>query len=282
MNSAKIIHIWQGERHDNALKFMYKPIIISLQKIVKEIYPLVEIDVKINYYNYNEIKPHDVLIWVGCINVPNFDYLKNRNIYTVYYNTEPLFDNMNSNEIWTYSKFMFHNYNKNNNIIKFVPIICEYNIPFISYNNNNMQLIFLGHLNYRIEKKNKLLNSSFIKNNLIEIYNIWNDDDYNNLITSKPNIYLNLLKSGTNALTSVRVNKLLSHKCIIISEHTNDLDDELYKDIIYFCDINNIENVFNELLNKSALELQEISNNIYENFSNKFNPKNIINLLLEK
>jgi len=284
---SNIIHIWQGERNDNALQFMYKPIILSCFKYLKYSNNDYIIDYRINYNNFNEIKPNEILIWVGCENIPNFDLLRNRGIYCIYYNTEPNIDKFNSNEIWTYSKYLFNSYNKyeNTQIIKFIPIICEENVPNVSYINlinNNIKLTFIGLLAYRGDKKNILFQNSFIKNNLEEVYNLWNDTDFNNYISNKPNIYLNLTKKNTHALPSVRINKLLSHKCIIISEHTNDIDEEYYKGLIYFCNIHEIENVYRKLINKTNIELQQEADKIYEKFYNKFYYKNAIDLIIQK
>jgi len=111
---------------------------------------------------------------------------------------------------------------------------------------------------------------------------LWSDIDFNNYISNRPNIYLNLTKNNTDVLPSVRINKLLSHKCIIISEHTNVIDEEYYNGIIYFCNINEIENVYRKLINKTNIELQQKANKIYEKFYNKFYYKNAIDLIIQK
>ena len=283
---TKKIHIWQSKGHDNKLEFMYKPIINSIIEFIKEINKNIIIEYKNSNYNNDEIQSNDILIWVGCNNILDFNYFINKNIYTIYYNTEPDFTNPNSNEIWTYSKYLFDKYFINDNqIIRFFPIICEitnYYVPYNLKNDNNLKLIFMGNLNYRQDKKNILFNNSLIKNNLIEKYDLWNDDDYNKFINKTPNIFINLLKSKSVVLPSVRLNKLLSHKCIIISEHTNEIDEEYYKDIVYFCDINDIQNIYKKLIMKSADELVIESNTKYNIFYNRFNSKNIVNMILQK
>ena len=282
---SKKIHIWQSEGNSHKLDFMYKPIINSLLEFIKNNINII-VEYKYNNYDNEEIQPNDILLWVGCENIPDFSYFKDKNIYTIYYNTEPDYANFNSDEIWTYSKYLLNNYTKNENqIIRFFPIVCEntnHYIPYNFKNNDNIKLIFMGNLNYRHEKKGILFNNPIIKDNLIEIYNVWNDGDYNNLISNSPNIFLNLTKGNTVILPSVRINKLLSHKCIIISEHTNNIDEEFYKDIIYFCNINEIGNIYKILINKSAQELEIESNEKYKKFYNMFNSKNIVNLITQK
>jgi hypothetical protein len=284
------IHIWQTKGHDGRLEFMYKPVINSLIEFIKEININILIEYKNENYNNDEIESNNILIWVGCMEVPDFNYFKNKNIYTIYYNTEPDFTNPDSNEIWTYSKYLFDKYIKNDNqIIRFFPIICEktdYTIPYHLKNDNNLKLIFMGNFIFRPEKKEILNSNQLIRDNLIEIFDLWNDKDYNNFINNKPNIFISLTKTDTksiiNVLPSIRLNKLLSHKCIIISENTNDIDEEYYKDIIYFCDINNIKNIYDFLMKKTAKELEIESNIKYNKFYNIFNSKNIINLILQK
>ena len=292
----KIIHVWRGERGDNALYFMCKPIELSILNLIKyENQKHIDnndiiIDYKFDYTNFDEINSNDTLIWIGDQKKPDFNLLKQRNIYTIFYNIEPHVNKYDSDEIWTYSKYLFDKYEKNhiNQIIKFIPIICEENIPFVPYNiaNNNINLIFFGVSWSRSDKYKKLLESSLLKDNLKEIYNLWNDNDYNNFINSKPNIFLNLTKHMPDTedyvLPSVRINKLLSHKAIIISEHTNPIDEAYYKDMVYFCNLEEIEDVYKKLISKTNIELEQISNDIYDKFYNKFYYKNEVKLITEK
>lgn len=298
MEFAKKIHIWHIQVNPCGknlnIPFMYKPIIRSLINIIKELYNSIEIDYKINNnHDFSSIQPGDVLIWVGCANnilisigcknVPNFLDLKNKGIYTIYYNTEPYTENSNPNEVWTYSMDIYNKYvNNTNKIIKFIPITCEENLPVVPYNimNSNIKLIFIGLLQFRQNKYKQL--SDTLKQNVSIISNIWNDEEFNQLISKNANFYLSWNKEGTYALPSVRINKLLSHKCIIISEHTNPDDEELYKDIIYFCNLQDIEGLYNDLIKKSQMELQEISDRHYKIFHERFNSKNAIQLIQTK
>ena len=110
----KKIYLQQGERSDNALQFMYNPIILSITKILEYANPNIHIEYKINNdHNFDEIRPDDILIWVGCDHIPDFNLLNKKGIYTIYYNTEPDTSVYTSNEIWTYSKYLFDNYNNN-------------------------------------------------------------------------------------------------------------------------------------------------------------------------
>lgn len=286
LNKPKIynIYICYNQIHE----FMYKPVINSIINILKNYYTYNEINIILTVnLNENNLLKDDILILVGCnLILPDFNNLKEKSIYTIYYNTEPDINELCTNEIWTYSKYAFTLYKKNHihQIIRFIPIILETNVPFVPYHiNSNLKLSFIGQFCARADyKKHILINSDLLKNNLEEINYLWNDIDYNNYISERPRIYLNLIKSMLPSLPTVRINKLLSHKCIIISEHTNYLDEEIYDGIIYFCYIEEIVNVYKNLIKKSNNELLEEAENKYNLFYNKFHITNIKNQILKK
>ena len=269
------IHLWQGDVQEK-LGFMYSPAVLSITEIIKTYYPHVVINYKVDYYEWEDIKPTDTLIWIGCINIPDFNLFKEKYIYTVYFNTEPFVVNGDSDEIWTYSRCIFDLYskeNKNTNqIIRFIPILCEKNVPSVPYllKETPMNLVLIGLFCYRHEKKAILDTYPLLKDNLQEVYNLWNNYDFNSFISSRANIYLNLTKANTIALPSFRLNKLLSHRCIIISEHTNPLDELDYKDLIIFCDLKDMESEYKKLLELSNERLHQKSNEIYEKFYSRF------------
>jgi hypothetical protein len=262
------------------LNFMYFPVINSLKKYLPIFYNNTKIDFNLCNSNYHELVKGDILIWVG-INEPFFIKLKKRSIYTIHFHLEPDVKYLTSDEIWTYSLYIYNQYNKSNRynkIIKFIPIIHERTIYKTNYlENTKLTLCFIGNLNYDRKDKEQIINLSnvYIK----EIYNLWTDKDFNEFIINNKHIYLNLNKGNTVALPSVRINKLLSHKCIIISEHTNIEDEELYKDLVFFKNINEIGDFYKSFLTKSNNELERISKNIYRKFLSIFKFKNSINLI---
>ena len=289
------IYILHGEVNfhsevEGNIKFMLKPAIDSITKLLNEKYPSVPIIYKKHEHNFEKLIENDILIWVGDINENIVDYndLRNRNIYSIYYNTEPDTRNFNSNEIWTYSKYLFSNYEKQGEqLIKFVPVICDDSTNFISYKNINpkdLKLYFIGNFGYRRDKVDIIMKNNFMIDKLLEIYNIWNEEDYIRFITDQksPKIFLNLTKSVSNVLPGLRINKLLSNKCIVISEHTNSIDEEYYKDIVYFTDLDKIADLFIELTNKTSDELEMESETRYQKFNQIFNYKNASNLISVK
>ena len=178
--------------------------------------------------------------------------------------------------IFLYSKFLFISQQKffDQQKIRFVPILKQDTTSFVNYLNktDNTKLSFLGHMPARpIDKRNFFLNKSYFINK----YDLFNENTYNMYIVKNTNIFLNLNKIGYSVLPFCRICKLLSHKCLVISEHCNKEDEELFEDIVYFCDsLIDIEKTFYNLLSKSPNELNDISNKNYIKFCDKFSVKN--------
>jgi hypothetical protein len=274
----KIVHI----RHDNLdfkvndtiieMSFMYKPIIISILQYIRH----ANKNIKIYYlpkHDFTNITKDDILLWVGFIgnNPPNFTSLRKNGTYVIYYNTEPTLYLPDTDEIWTYSKYIFNLYFGDRKI-KFIPVLLEstpYQLNYLS--RTTLPLVFLGNLYLRQEKYSQLVSYDNIRLNIIEVYDLWSDHDYNQFMDGKSYILLNLCKKdGIPALASSRINKLLSHKCIIISEHTNEIDEALYKDLLYFCNLDEMSYIYEKLTQKSNEELQEIATSRYELFKQRF------------
>ena len=167
-------------RQSNVLKFMYKPFVNTIIKILEN-----------NNCNYNYLDKYDItlfnendiVIFIGpCheqrgIDHPNYKPLIDKNIYTILYWTEPDNTKCSTNEIWLYSKYLFHEFDKNQDqIVKFVPIICEIDLPLIDYThsptsinndqNLDIKLCFMGDRVCRINpnpywKDKKFRNSRF-------------------------------------------------------------------------------------------------------------------------
>jgi len=268
------IHIWQGER--DILDFMYKPVVQSIiyffESSPRDV-PRERISYRINCREWDTLKKGDVFVWVGCDSIPNFSVIRERGIYTVYYNTEPFREDVASDEIWTYSRFMYSEISKTSGsqVVKFLPVICEKGMPRVRYGEEPVSnhIVFLGNLIFRDEKL-RYFTPDF-RNAIIEKLYLWHDDTYNAFLHGTPYIYLNLTKLSTVAMPSVRVNKLLSHGAIIISENVHAEDQAEYEGLVFFGDLTQLEGIFRGLLEKSGKELREISDAIYKRFCSKFN-----------
>lgn len=275
------IYIIQKERGDYNLLFMYKPFVNTISKIFPKS--------KFLYNNWKHISfnRNDIIIVIGQLFSENdFINFKNKDLYIIYYWTEPVPLNENiakhCDEIYLYSKLLFKIHKKyfDQQKIRFVPILKEDTTSFINYLNKktNIKLCFLGAIMFRSKNLiDKFLNKSYFLNK----YDLFNEDKYNMYMVNNTNIFLNLNKHLSPVLPFARICKLLSHKCIVISQYCNRDDEELFKDMVYFCSFEDIEKTFNNLSSKSPNDLNDISNKIYIKFCNKFNANNS-NLFLIK
>jgi len=290
MESSHTIHIWLGE-----LVFMYDPLVFSAKCLLQQLYPKAIIDHQAKIiHEWSEVKRGDTVVWIGCFRFPHDELkeLRERGVYTVYYNTEPAHCPCFTDEIWTYSKSLYeiHVQAYEGQIIKYMPIVCEegdeeHQVSFVPYSETapeKLNLSFIGNFVFRKDKQDMLMKSEILARDLEEINNLWSDKDYNNFMAKKANIYLNVTKTHFPFLPTVRINKLLSHKCIIISERTNEIDDSFYSDMVIFTDLENIPAVYESLLKKTPEELQAMADGMYEKFFEKFTSKKAVELILSR
>ena len=281
------VHIWQGER--DILEFMYKPVVQSIIDYFMSSLgvPRERISYRVNCRDWHTLVKGDVLVWVGCDSIPDFSAIRGLvggGVYMIYYNTEPFCEDVASDEVWTYSRFMYSEICKSwggnklsvggvtgsSQVTKYVPIICEKGAPRVRYGEEQVSqnIVFLGYILCR-QCKLHFFSPEF-RVSILSKYDLWNDADYNAFLMGTPYIYLNLKKMDTVTIPAVRVNKLLSHGAIIVSENVHADDQAEYEGLVYFGDLTQLEGIFRGLLEKSAEELREISDAIYSRFCAKF------------
>lgn len=269
------VYIIQKERGDSKLLFMYKPFVNTILLLAPQS--------KFLYNDWKNIdfKANDTIIIIGChFNLNDFINFKNKNLYVIFYWTEPWVVDKNiaqyCDEIYLYSKLLFISQQKSfhQQKIKFLPILKQDTTSFVNYLNkkDNIKLCFLGNLDCRsIDVRNNFLNKSYFE----QKYNLFNEDAYNMYMVKNTNFFLNINKNGSIILPFCRICKLLSHKCLVISKYCNKEDDELLEGLVYFCDsLLDIEKTFYNLSLKSPNELNDISNKNYIKFCDKFSVKN--------
>jgi len=281
----------RGNSREEYHKFLYKPFVDTAFQLFKK-YNCKYLHV--NCANRESIlslmQENDIVIPIGSTWEKRMGDFFKQKVYMILYWTEPdppskrpgMHGIANRvDEIWLYSKMTFKQQPKlrNEQKIKFVPIINVDNVH-LDYNkkNHNMKLCFFGALGAR---QNRLFPINR-KKYFINKYDLWNDNDYNNFIINNVCIFLNVPKKQTTTLPYARICKLLSHRCIIISVPCNNIDDELFKDMIYFCQFNEIDKVFNNLLSKTPAQLDNIAGNFYNKFISKLSYETVQNVILDK
>lgn len=242
-----------------------------------------------------EMNTGDIFIWIAMNwnkeKVP-WIKLKEKGIYIIYYQTEPLGSGMSHpyehlNEVWDYSCYNIMHFKKKNSRItdnlkyRFVPpgYFCNECVQYKSKKDN--KIVLFGSPKWR-KSSWKIVTECFInenlENRLIAIYNVWDEEKYISFIQESfvSGIFINILKPGCgNILTSVRFSKLLSSKAIIISERCQEIDEVKYQGIVDFVDLKNIVFKCKEYLKMTAEERKTIANKRFQLFKNRFSSKNI-------
>ena len=252
-NGCRKVTIVYGERRDGKLRYMYNPFIETCQHK----YPNAVLKVA-SHNVYESLGPSDTLIVIGMIGpFPNFKNLRKRGVYTIIFWTEPYVYKRYSDEIWYYSKYLttLHAGSSFQHIL----VKDEPMIDYSQFSKNTAKLVFLGNLQYRTKEATNIMRSIPY---FIEKYDLFTKDKFDSFLVKEPHIYVSICKRGTRVLPSARINRLLSSGAIIISQHCNPVDDALYKDLIWFCSLNEIHDTSKMLMEKSPSELNELSQTI--------------------
>lgn len=271
-----MIHIWQGERSDGHLKYMYKPVMNTL---ILGFQPK-KLDIKVGYYNWNDLKKGDIFIWIGIVGLNNIPWiqLRKRGVYCIYFETDAINQNRISkkyvDEIWDYSWKNIDNAEKDKNApkIRYVPI-AYYDLPRVTHT-KNAKLIFMGDPQRRKNKWQIL--KKRMNNNLSSIYNIWSENDYQIMLNlQQASIFLNIHSENHTQLESLRISHLLSSGAIIISERSYWKDEKEYEGLIDFVNLSDIQNKYNEYAKMSLEKRKEIANKRFLSFKQRFGAKRI-------
>ena len=104
----KSVYIWHGDGWGgDKLNWMYAPARKTLAEGFKN-YD-VKIDVRVKCYDWKLVKPNSIFVWIGEYHADRVPWkqFKQKNIYTIYYQSEPWNEgkkwNFDAQEIWDYS-----------------------------------------------------------------------------------------------------------------------------------------------------------------------------------
>ena len=222
---------------------------------------------------------HDFVIFIQTIPIPNINNL-NQNIFVL--NTEQLSRKIWLNKMLDYSKsFRLIDYSREN-----IDILNKNNVqnviyfPYIYNNNEIYNFTKIKNtcgisLNNTPRRKN-LINSTIFKNLNIDMINGWNKVRDHKLFKYK--ILINLSAGDDyNIFETIRCNRCLFNKMIIISDikHNKDLID--YQNHILFSKIQDMPNLISEVLNNYQYYYNTLNiDNIDTQLNNHLINKNIL------
>ena len=249
---------------DRNIIYMYEPFTQTIVNGFKSIDSSIVIEERYGQIDFGKIQKGSIFIFMGVFKqeqskVP-WEFLQKNNIYTIYFQTEP-YSGLNFpltfvNEIWDYGCHNIDNYDKHYDIqsssfpdIRYIPAGVNLGKQHMIQSDICDNLIFLGCIwENRVPFKRFLDSKPILKKALITINNIWDDNSFSNLIKNSNGIFFNFHKfegdQRRNKPVAPRISKLLNSKCLIISTRCYKKDEEEYKDMVSFCNHDEIEGEF--------------------------------------
>ncbi|EGB03045.1 hypothetical protein AURANDRAFT_68348 [Aureococcus anophagefferens] len=246
---AHTFHVWHPERLSNSectsFRFLYKPILDSLELLLA---PECQVDRRItsvwDLWLASHMRRNDIFIYVGDIRMYIFFFvrfrsLRRRGIYCIYFQTEPihlvlpvlldrlgLFSKHQPDEIWDYAALNLTTLQK----LDVPSLTCKSFLIDHASKLETPDLIFLGNIKHR---------------------------------QPGSSIFLNIHKVGATTIEALRINKLLGHKALIISEPCEEIDRLNYNGLVFFEPLECIPQKFDELVAIGPERRQKLADEIY-------------------
>jgi len=280
-------------------------------------YNVVVPDFKVNDFRYimsqiNQLQSGDIFVWLGVIDKKLFDEslpalrtvfasstmnvldvqresilsartlfrkLRSKNVYTVYYQSEPVVDcqegRWDVDEMWDFSFANMEMCEKTGAGPKqrYVPLAALPTRRTVQYAQPG-PLLFFGQASFGTRGRCWAQLKSHLHDKLQMEYSAWNDDAYQTVL-DRSNIYLNIHKLCGNSAQPItwRNAKLLNAHALIISEHSYPKDEEQFAGLIDFTDLEKIPDKYGELAAMSQTERQNLADSRAEMFSKRFAPE---------
>jgi len=276
---------------DQRITYMYEPFTQTIVNGFKSIDSSIVIEERYGHIDFGKIKEGSIFIFVGVFkqaqsSVP-WEFLQKKNIYTIYFQTEPL-SKLNLpvtfvNEIWDYGYHNIDNYeNQSSSFLntRFIPSGVNLKKPHMIQSDICDQLIFFGHISEnRVSFKRIIDSKPILKKAFRTVYNVWDDHSLSKLMKNSNGIFLNFHKyecdKTPNKPVAPRISILLNSKCLIISTRCYKKDEEEYKDMVSFCNYDEIEGEFLRLSRMTKEERQLLADTRYDLFKKKMCPSQI-------
>lgn len=238
----------------------------------------------------NRVSSYDVVVCVGNIIHHEFpyDFLKKQNVYTVFYQTEPIHHcpHSNADEMW---QFSWHNIDacKNKvNIQRYVPLGYVPRKMSFMHTRNISHLNFLGNIKYRRKDCLEYI-QSHVKGELNIMSNVWSARTFQKMLETEE-VFLNIHKSMKNKNwndscddahnpVTFRVPLLLNTGALIISQKSYKADENQYKDMVSFVAFEDIGKEYNYFKSLSVSERQVLATRRHALFAKTFMPSKIFN-----
>lgn len=239
-HSSMLYYIQHGERLDNHLLFMYKPIIETLKHLKPSLF------VYNNQVNVSTIPPNSTFVWVGIHNVHQVPWQKIRSlgVKTVYYQTEPVercfLTKAVVDEMWDYSWHNINNckrmrglHSKKKPLIRYIPVAYQAWTPSVVPTVSHKTFDFFGHTKWR-DSCYKQIDMGWRTRT---IQSVWNETAFEKYIGGSHGIFININKGCRNfGPLPPRISLLLSTKGVVVSTRCHENDENMFKEFVLFVD----------------------------------------------
>lgn len=281
--------IWQKGKHK--VEYMYKPAMSTLRRGLEAYANATRWKIEYRYIADNvagelanlNLRRGDVYIWIGVEGngmVP-WAMLRGRGVYSIYYQTEPVFtcaySKKDVDELWDYSWRNIDACDKRADKPgqRLIPPGFQEGVGRSIQSPGLPKLNFFGGPQYRgacYDRAIAIFKASNIQ--LVKEYGIWSDEAFARYIKSH-GVFFNLHKNceGDSApVEAFRMACLLSAGAIVLSVHSFAKDEAQFKDLIDFAPMEAMVAQYNRIASMSQVQRQEISDRRAASFQEKFQP----------
>lgn len=232
------IVVWQGERRDGKLKYMYEParstLVLGLRARAEECGYVVEDGVGFQSW-VDDLSSGDVMIWIGVDHQVDFmtahaPYLAERGVYVISYQTEPRTIQYYQGvaEIWEYSHGN-HFDRRSKHFVRVVPpgYVRRFETPTTKPSAETFTWLGLNRCMSNLP--------AGVRRRVKQTYKVWTVEDWKKVASTNHTVYLTMHKAcgdRTRPLESFRLSSILSFGGVLIAEPSNQEDVEMYKGTI--------------------------------------------------
>lgn len=292
----KTIHLCHNG--NQKIIYMYEPFTKTIFDGFKSLNSSIVIKEQYGRIDFEKIQDGSIFIFVGnyhegqTFRVIPWEALHKKNVYTIYFQTEPR-SNLNLSyefidEMWDYGHHNIDRYDTHSLFfphIRYIPAGVNLKKKHMIQSDICDKLIFLGGVyDNRLSFKRFIDSSPILRKAFISINNIWDENSFSKLLENTKGIFLNFHKFESefsqiskhfNKPVAPRISKLLNSKCLIISTRCYEKDEEEYKDMVSFCNNDEIEAEFLRLSRMTKEERQLLADTRYDLFKSRFCPSKI-------
>lgn len=232
---------------------------------------------------YAQIHPGDIFVFAGVWGVEhvNWKRLRQRGAYLIYYQSEPCwgqcyFTRASVDEMWDYAWANIDacKRHKDAPILRYVPIGDYTQHSPVGSIGATSPMMFLGGIKTWRKADWTTLKGS-LGSHLVHRYDVWNERTFQDVL-SKHVFFLNIHKNGARrGPAQPRLSLLVQHGKLVISARCYWKDEQEFKGLVDFVEMNDIAHTFNHMRNDTHDNLLQRAQKRQLEFQRRFNIQRI-------